>query len=69
MPKASGIFERDIWRAASLLIRQYGDSAELMVAQRAELMLDRGDRVREFVWMLIKRAVAALQAPPKGKLH
>jgi hypothetical protein len=34
----------DIWRAADLLIRQHGDDAEIVAAQRADLMLDRGDR-------------------------
>ena len=35
--------EVDIWRAGHLLIHQRGDEAEIFAAQRAELMLDRGD--------------------------
>jgi hypothetical protein len=38
------ISDLDIWRAANLLIKQHGDNAELVAAQRADLMLVRGDR-------------------------
>ena len=61
--------EHDIWRAANLLIRQHGAEAEVVAAQRADLMLDRGDRDGEVVWMRIRRAVAELQAPPAGLAH
>jgi len=37
------ISELDIWRAANLLIRNHGADAELEAAQRADLMLKRGD--------------------------
>ena len=33
----------DIWRAANLLIRQHGADAEVVAAQRADEMLDRGE--------------------------
>jgi hypothetical protein len=67
LPKAFGIFERDIWRAANLLIRQHGDRAELVATLRADLVLDRGDHDGQIVWMRIRRAIAALQAPPQSK--
>jgi hypothetical protein len=35
------ISELDIWRAATLLIRQHGDDAEIVAAQRADELLDR----------------------------
>ena len=69
MPKASGVSDLDIWRAANLLIRRYGVDAELVAAQRADLMLDRGDRDGQLVWMRIRRAIAELQAPPRGPRH
>jgi len=59
----------DIWRAANLLIRQHGDLAEIVAAQRADELLDRGDRDGELVWLRIKRAVAELQATPDGLMH
>ncbi|HJU20470.1 MAG TPA: hypothetical protein VJ770_28795 [Stellaceae bacterium] len=63
------ISDLDIWRAANLLIRQHGADAELVAAQRADLMLDRGDRDGQLVWMRIRRAIVALQAPPSGPRH
>jgi hypothetical protein len=54
--------EVDIWRAAHLLIHQRGDEAEIFAAQRVELMLDRGDPDRQFVWSWIRQAVVELQA-------
>ncbi len=55
------ISDLDIWRAATLLIGRYG--------ARADLMLDRGDFEGQSVWMRIRRAIEALQAPPSGRLH
>jgi hypothetical protein len=61
------ISELDIWRAAHLLIRQHEGDAELEAAKRADLMLQRGDRDGQLVWMRIRRAIARLQAPPVGR--
>jgi hypothetical protein len=69
LPKASGVSDLDIWRAANLLIRRYGVDAELVAAQRADLMLDRWDRDGRLVWMRIRRAIAELQALPNGPRH
>lgn len=55
------ISELDILRAANLLIGQHGANAELFAAQRADLMLERGDREGQLIWIV--RAVAELQAP------
>ena len=43
----------DIWRAANLLINQHGENAEIVAAQRADLMLERGDQDGRFVWLRI----------------
>ena len=51
------IREIDIWRAANLLVRQHGEGAELVAAQRADAMLDRGDRDGQLVWLRNTRAV------------
>jgi hypothetical protein len=59
----------DIWRAATLLIKQHGEDAEIIAAQRADLMLDRGDREGQLVWLRIRRAIAELQAVPTGPAH
>lgn len=63
------ILDLDIWRAASLLIKQYGADAEIVAAQRADRLLGRGDLNGRVVWMKIRRAIAELQAPAAGKPH
>ena len=45
------IADIDIWRAANLLIRQRGADAEIEAARLADLMLDRGDKEGQLVWM------------------
>jgi hypothetical protein len=59
------ISDLDIRRAANLLIRKHGANAELEVAKRADLMLDRGDDEGRLVWARIRRAIEALQTPPQ----
>jgi hypothetical protein len=56
--------DRDIWRAVNLLIREHGDGAEFVAAQRADEMLDRGDRDGQMVWLRIRRAIVDMQAAP-----
>ena len=63
------ISDLDIWRAANLLIRQHGPDAELEAANRADLMLERGDLDGQSLWRRIRRAIVELQAPPVGPLH
>lgn len=61
------ISDLDIWRAANLLIRRHGSDAEIEAARRADLMLERGDRDGQLVWVRISRAIAQLQALPVGR--
>src|ERR1051325_5103466 len=57
----------DIWRAANLLISQHGENAEVVAAQRADVMLERCDPEGWLVWLRIKRAIVELQAAPARK--
>jgi hypothetical protein len=59
--------DRDIWRAANLLIREQAAEAEIVAARRADEMLERGDREGQLVWLRIRRAIVDLQAVPMGK--
>ena len=59
--------DRDIWRAANLLIREHKWEAEIVAARRADEMLERGDRDGQLVWLRISQAVVELQAMPVGK--
>jgi len=59
----------DIWRAANLIMKQRGENAEIVAAQGADLMLERGDHEGRLVWLRIKRAIVELQAAPSGPAH
>ena len=61
--------EIDIWRAANLVIRQHGENAVIIAAQRADLMFERGDPEGRLVWLRIRRAIAELQTAPSGPAH
>jgi hypothetical protein len=61
------VTELDIWRAANLLIRRHGESAELEAAHMQGLMLNRGDDEGRLQWARIGRAIEALRAEPRGK--
>jgi hypothetical protein len=66
-PKVGAVIsDLDIYRAANLLIKRHGADAELVAAQRADLMLDRGDIDGVHVWRRIRPAIAELQAPAEG---
>jgi hypothetical protein len=59
--------DRDIWRAANLLIREHKADAEIVAAQRADEMLERGDLDGQRVWLRIRRAIVEMQSAPVGK--
>ncbi len=51
----------DIYRTASVLIREHGEDAALEAAQRADAMLAKGDLEGQAVWKRIVRAVGEIQ--------
>ena len=59
--------DRDIWRAANLLISEHEADAEIVAARRADEMLERGDRDGHLVWHSIRQAIVDLQVVPPGK--
>lgn len=61
--------EPDIWRAANLLLKNHGDNAPLVAAQRADEMLARGDMVGQAIWKRITAAVEELirRKPKQGE--
>jgi hypothetical protein len=66
----SVIPEIDIWRAANLMLKRYGDQAEAKSAARADELAAGGDHNGEAVWRRITDAVAQLtnQTRP-GPMH
>ena len=59
--------DRDIWRAANLLISEHEADAEIVAARRADEMLERGDGDGQRVWRRIRQAIVDLQVVPPGK--
>jgi hypothetical protein len=64
------ISEIEIWRAANLLLKRYGDKAGAEGAARADALAAAGDREGEAVWRRITQAVAQLaNKTPPGPVH
>ena len=51
----------DAWRAARILVEQYGSDAATVASQRAEALLAEGDIEGERVFKMIQEAVKELQ--------
>jgi len=51
----------DIWRAAQVMVKRYGDGAATEAAMRADEFLDQGNYDGKRVWMRIMQAIEELQ--------
>ncbi len=51
----------DLWRAANVMIKRYGDGAATEAAIRADAFLDQGIIDGERLWMRIMQAIEELQ--------
>jgi hypothetical protein len=62
--------EIDIWRVANLMLKRYGDNAEVESTVRADELTAAGDHDGAAVWCQITDAIAQLanQTPP-GPVH
>jgi hypothetical protein len=54
--------EIDVWRTAHVLIKQHGIDASWVAAQRAEALLDAGDREGCAVFIKVWKAIKFLQS-------
>jgi len=64
--------DRDVWQAALLIVKRYGDDAMHEAAERADQLLDEGDMAGAETWHRILNAIERLQAkvPAEGeKVH
>lgn len=60
----------DLWRAATLLIDQHGDSAPMLATRWADEMLAAGDTEGHAVWLRILAVVKELcSAKPPDSVH
>ncbi len=51
----------DIYRSASILVKQYGEDAPIHAAMRADELLDKDDLDGYAAWRRILRAVGEIQ--------
>jgi hypothetical protein len=62
------ILEIDIWRAATLMLKRYGENAHTESAARADQLAADGDHDGAAVWRRITDAVAQLASTtPTGR--
>jgi hypothetical protein len=62
------ISDRDVWAAALLILKRYGDNAMLEASQRADRLLEDDDLAGAETWHRILYAIERLQAkaPAEG---
>ena len=53
--------EIDIWRLATLMLKRYGDGADIESAIRAEELAEKGDWIGEAIWRRIIDAIVQLE--------
>jgi hypothetical protein len=64
------ITEKEIYQSALVLIKQHGDHASLIAAQRADDLLKAGDVDGERLWLKIIAAIRILSATERDStLH
>jgi len=64
------ILEIDIWRVACLMLKRYGDEADIESAIRAEEPAEAGDWAGGAIWRRIIDAIGQLEnTTPPGPLH
>ena len=56
----------DIYRAAHLMMHEYGNNAEREAARCADRILGRGDRDELLTWFRIWRTIAVMRQAPSG---
>jgi hypothetical protein len=52
--------DSEIYRAANLLVQEFGDMAPIGAQVKADQMQDRGDRAARSVWLRVARATQEL---------
>jgi hypothetical protein len=60
----------DIYRAAQVLLKQYGDEAFSIAMKRAKALAGQNDIERAAMWLGVMRAIRALTSTtPDGPTH
>ena len=63
------ISDHEIFRAAHLMLHEYGGEAEYEAEKYAELMLGCGDRDGLLTWTRIQRTIAVMHAASIDWMH
>jgi hypothetical protein len=58
----------DIWRCAALMIKRYGDTADIEAAARADEYEAKGERDGQRVWLRITKAIDELRTVKPGEV-
>ncbi len=58
--------EIDISRTANVLIREHGEEADLVPAERADSFLEAGDMAGSVVWKQVLKAIKETQRQGRG---
>jgi hypothetical protein len=62
--------EIDIWRVANLMLKRYGDEADIESDKRAEELAEDGDHNGAAVWRRVTDAIGQLvNMTPSGRVH
>ena len=56
----------DLWRAAQVMVKRYGDGAATEAAMRADEFLDQGNLDGKRLWMRIMQMIEELQRERPG---
>ena len=64
------ISDLDLWHAAQVMVKRYGDGATTEAAMRADEFLDQGDLDGKRLWMRIVQTIEELQRerPREGEV-
>jgi hypothetical protein len=61
------ILDIDIWRCAGVMIKRYGDLADVEAAARADEYEKKGERDGQRVWLRILKAIDELRSVQPGE--
>ena len=57
----------DIWRTAAIMIKHYGDTADIEATARADEYLAKGELDGQRVWIRIAKAIDELRTVKPGE--
>lgn len=61
------IADVDIWRTANVLMKEHGDYAVVVAAQRADELMADADVDGFFVWLAVVKAINELHRRARGE--